>query len=64
MSGRERKRRHDDAHRPMTGKGKRGWRVPKDQYPVCKECGVRRPNPHLCPGLPRTALRDTGGERG
>lgn len=49
---RERKRRHDDAHRPMTGKGARAMRK-KTAYPAsakrCPYCG-NRTDPHLCSG--------------
>ena len=47
---RERKRKHDDAHCPMGGKGRRA-RKPKAILPPCDPCpgcGRRISFPHLC----------------
>lgn len=47
---RERTRRHDDAHRPMGGKGKRA--TPRKHLPLaprCQRCGrLITGNGHLC----------------
>lgn len=46
---RERKRKHDDLHRPMGGKGKRAFSTKKVSGPTCPDCGAAW-WPHLCVG--------------
>jgi hypothetical protein len=50
MTPRERARKHDDAHRPMGGRGKRATRpVDVDYSDMCPYCELYPRNyPHLC----------------
>lgn len=54
MSGktkmRERKRKHDDAHWPLQGKGKRSRRKSVAVYHPCPDCKESVPFMHMCKG--------------
>ena len=59
---RERKRKHDDAHYPLQGSGRRANRKPvgtKFNAPKCRDCGKWPATMiHLCDGELLAALTD------